>query len=169
MVNNMVSKWCTWLAVLTLLCSGCRKRQVGDQFIFHKGFYGIPWGASVNRVDSLTAKDTTFKKISQVINMQTGGSIIVVQRHQRDYYLEFDTHDRLFYISYIALYDQQDLDSVQVQLERNYGKPDQDERQDTPYDNKFWNIPGDSTRLEIQLLITDNSYSLKVSNLKKNH
>lgn len=98
--------------------------------------------------------------------MQTGGSIIVVQRHQRDYYLEFDANGRLFYISYIALYDQADLDSVKTQLERNYGKPDKNEHQDVPYDNKFWNISADSTRLEIQLLITDNSYSLKVSNLK---
>ncbi|MBX7152675.1 hypothetical protein K1X84_13665 [bacterium] len=163
----MSTKWLTWILVVAILSSGCRKRHVGDQFVFHKGFYGIPWGASVNRIDSLTVKDTTFKKISRVVNMQTGGSIIVVQRNQRDYYLEFDTNDRLFYISYIALYDQQDLDSVQVQLLRNYGKPDKDEHQDVPYDNKFWNISVDSTRLEIQLLITDNSYSLKVTNFKK--
>ncbi len=57
-----------------------------------------------------------------------------------------------------------DLDSVSAMILRYYGEPDKSERVNGNFENKIWQVEGDSVSLEIQLLITRNDYSLKVLN-----
>jgi hypothetical protein len=98
-------------------------------------------------------------------NSHTGGHIWVINESQREYYLEFDTKDRLFMISYIA--DTVDLDTLQKKLKKFYGEPERLSKGENSYLELNWNVEADSVHLAIQILITRKQYALKVENKKE--
>ena len=150
---------------LILIIAGCRsKRHLTEESPFRRGLGPITWGASFALIDSLTAMDTLWKKVSTIENSQTGGHIWVIKESQREYYLEFDTKDRLYMISYIA--DTVDLDTMKKQLTKFYGEPEQNSKRVNSYRELSWNVEADSVHLAIQILITRKQYALKVENKK---
>lgn len=156
------------ILIITILglVTACRsKRHIGEEYPFRSGFQKFKWGAQVSDVDSLIWKDTTWKKISSVINSNTNGRIVVIKDKEREYYLEFDESDRFFLMNYIS--GKNDLDSVRNRLQRYYGEPDQLEKTNENYQNHVWNIDADSIHLEIQMLVTHKQYALKVLNKGK--
>lgn len=159
-----LSRFCYCVFVfIVLLMAGCRhKRNVTDQYPFRRGCYSIAWGIPAAALDTLVRKDSSWSRISWVLNSRTDGKIVVVRRKGRDYYLEFTERDKLFSMNYIS--ERGDLDSVSAMILRYYGEPDKSERVNGNFENKIWQVEGDSVSLEIQLLITRNDYSLKVLN-----
>ena len=152
-------------ALIFVIFLSCQKKIISDRYPYHKGFANIHWGTSSARIDSLTRSDSTFSKVSAVGNSKTRGTIVVVRHGRLDYYLEFNDRDQLCSINYIAEKDHKgNLDSAKVELERNYGPPDKIDNNGLTYENRIWNVNTDSLKLEVQLLITEKSYSLKVVN-----
>lgn len=148
-------------AVVFCLTSACRpKKHIEESHPFSRGFYAIPWGAPASAIDSLAAKDTAWTKISGVANLESNGSIVVVKRNEREYYLEFDSQNRFFMMNYIS--DQKDLDTVRYRLHRYYGNPDRSEKSNDNFQDQIWHIDSDSMQLEIQLLVTPKQYAFKV-------
>lgn len=154
------------LVLLGLASPSCRsKRHIGEEFPFRSGFQSIRWGAPVSAVDSLTAKDTAWTKISSIDNLSTNGTIVVMKNKGREYYLEFDDRSRFFMMNYIS--GKQDLDTVRNRLQRYYGEPDRSGKGNENYQDRTWHIDADSIQLEIQLLETQKQYALKVLNKLK--
>ena len=152
-------------ALIFLALFGCQKKMISDRYPYHKGFASVYWGDPSSEVDSLVRSDTSFTKISAVGNSKTRGTIVVVQHGRLDYYLEFNDRDQLYSINYIAEKDYKGgLDSARIQIERNYGPPDRIEENGATYENNIWNVNTDSLKLEVQLLVTSKSYSLRVTN-----
>lgn len=146
-----------------VLVTGCRsKKHFGDQSPYGDGIGGLKWGSPASKIDSLAASDSLWKKISMVENSFDGGTIVVAAHDKREYYLEFDTKDRLQMISYIA--DTTDADTVEKRLTLFYGEPKR--KYDASYMELNWKAETDSVNLEIQMLITRKQYALKVLNKK---
>ncbi|MCB0832418.1 MAG: hypothetical protein KDC45_03040 [Bacteroidetes bacterium] len=124
---------------------------------FAEGLFNIPWGCSRSFVDSVAAKDSTWKYISSIVNSTNGRQIVVLQRNEREYYLEFDNDGLLHVINYIA--DHADLDTVRTRLNRFYGFPVlSDSGGNGSFERSLWQ---DSERaLEFELMVTRKSYSL---------
>jgi len=152
-------------SVILFMFYGCQKRAISDRYPYHRGFATIYWGAPSAAVDSLIHSDSTFKTISKVGNSKTRGLIVVLQQENRDYYLEFNDRDQFFSMNYIAEKDYKGaLDSARILVERNYGPPDRIDDNGATYQNHIWNVMADSLSLEVQLLVTAKSYSLRVTN-----
>ena len=153
------------LLLVLFVISGCRsKKHLGEEYPFHRGFEFVSWGAPVSAVDSAIAKDSIWKKISNVDNSDTGGKIVVVRDTSREYYLEFDRKGRFFMMNYIS--ESGDVDTVRNRLKRYYGEPEELQKENANYREQFWKIEADSVHLEIQMLITQRQYALRVINKK---
>lgn len=153
-----------FITILSLAAACRSKRQVVEGSPFLTGFKSIKWGAPASAVDSLVSKDTTWKRISGIPNLETQGKIIVVKDTTREYYLEFDAKDRFFLMNYIS--GKNDLDTLRSRLKRYYGEPDRLEKTNINYENYAWDIEADLFHLEIQILVTHKQYALKVMNRK---
>lgn len=151
------------LLLILFVVSGCRaKKHLGDEYPFRRGFEFVPWGAAFTTVDSAIAKDSAWERISNVDNSDTGGQILVIRGKHREYYLEFDRKDRFFMVNYIS--DSNDVDTVTNYLKRHYGEPEHGTKGSETYQELLWNVEADSIHLEIQMLITQRQYALKVLN-----
>lgn len=149
-------------SILSVL-AGCRsKKHLGEEYPYRRGFEFVLWGAPVSAVDSALAEDSIWKKISSVDNSDTGGKILVVRDTLREYYLEFDRKGRFFMMNYIS--DSRDLDTVRSRLKRYYGEPEWKEKEGLNYQEQLWKIEADSVHLEIQMLVTQHQYALRVIN-----
>jgi hypothetical protein len=153
------------LLIMVCVVAGCRsKRHLAEESPFRSGFGFAAWGVSSSEVDSLVARDTLWRKVTSVDNSTTQGKIIVVQDKRREYYLEFDSNDRFFMMSYIS--DTGDAEHIQRVLKQYYGEPDRSKKENENYQEQIWNVEADSVHLEIQMLITRRDYALKVLNKK---
>jgi hypothetical protein len=151
------------LLLILSVFTGCRsKKHLGEEYPFHRGFEFVPWGATESTVDSALAKDSTWEKISRIDNSDTGGKIVVVRDTLREYFLEFDRKDRFFMMNYIS--DTGDVDTVRNHLKKYYGEPEQKKNSGETYQEQLWKVEADSVHLEIQILITQRQYALKVIN-----
>lgn len=151
------------LLLILFITPVCRpKKHIGEESPFRRGFEFIPWGASESTVDSALVKDSTWKKVSRVDNSETGGKILVMRGKEREYFLEFDRKDRFFMMNYIS--DRDNMDTVQNHLKRYYGEPEQKNSSRETYQERSWRVEADSVHLEIQMLITQHQYALRVIN-----
>ena len=133
-----------------------------DEYPFQCGCYSITWGVGAAAMDSLAKRDSSWSKVSSITNSKTNGTIVVARHKGREYYLDFTESDKFYSMNYMA--GRTDLDSVSVMIQRYYGEPDRSDRPNGHFEGKLWSIVGDSVNLQIELLITNENFSLKVLN-----
>lgn len=131
--------------------------QAGMDKPFQYGLENYPWGISLAQADSLSTRDSAWKKITYFIKSTGRGEILGLSHRARNYFLEFEGNKGFCKFTYLDSIS--DFESLNTELTTAYGAPDFWDNKNLKRESKMWNSAG---ALMIQLIRTEYQYIMTI-------